>query len=82
MTVVCVGFNDLSVDAAVELNKAVVAGMLQRVIQVIIQYIDFVCIHADPDVTDDTMEVNTTETGERVGQLYRFQSRKGLLGYT
>ena len=74
---VCVDFNDLSADPAVdlELNKAEVAGMLECVIQVIIQYIDFVCIHADPDVIDDTMEVNTTETGECVGQLYMFVSK-------
>ena len=77
MIILCADFNALSVDNAVELNKAEVEGMLQCVIQIIIQYIDFVCIHADPDVIDDTMEVNTTETGERVGQLYMFfQSRK------
>ena len=75
MTVLCVDFNDVFADAAVELNKAEVAGMLQCVIQVIIQLMNFVCIYADPAIIKDTIEVNTTETGEHVGQLYMYVSK-------
>ena len=70
----CARVSTSAADTAIEVNKAEVTGMLQCVIQVIRQYMDFVCIDADPDVIDDTMEVNATETGEHVGQLYMFVS--------